>query len=366
MALIVSRQISTPENSAKPTAIADILLVDDDPDAIQLVGRILAGVGKLRFATNGPDALRLARDSAPDLILLDAEMPGMSGFELLRKLKAEALLADVPVIFITSHTEAGFEVSALDMGAADFIAKPLKSSRVLARVKTQLRLKQATDELHRTATTDVLTGIANRRQFDESLEREWVRTQRSGDPLSLLMIDVDHFKLYNDLYGHPRGDVCLQHVSQALVGACKRRADLVARYGGEEFMILLPQTPRQGAKFMAQHVLESVAGFGIFHEDSATTHFVTVSVGIACYDEASACWVTPSLQSREPTTLRCNAADLRLAADKALYAAKRSGRAQAQFRDIADVDVTGNLTGPQHSGTSDQPAGVSAAPDRSS
>src|ERR1700726_11696 len=112
-----------------PSAI-NLLLVDDDPDAIQLVGRILAEVGRLRFATNGPDALRLARDSAPDLILLDAEMPGMRGFELLRTLKRGPLLADVPVFFIPSHTEAGFEVSALDMGAADFIAKPFKSSRV--------------------------------------------------------------------------------------------------------------------------------------------------------------------------------------------------------------------------------------------
>src|SRR3984885_2635479 len=280
MATSVSRQAIEPRASRKPDTDVNILLVDDDPGAIQLMGRILADVGKLRFATNGKDALRLARDSTPDLILLDAEMPRMSGFELLKKLKAESSLLEVPVIFITSHTETGFEVSALDLGGADFIAKPLKSSRVLARVKTQLRLKQATDELQRTATTDSLTGIANRRQFDESLEREWVRTQRSGDPVSLLMIDVDHFKLYNDLYGHPRGDACLQHVSQALIGACKRRADLVARYGGEEFIILLPQTPRLGARYMAQHVLDSVAGSGIFHEDSSTTHYVTVSVGI--------------------------------------------------------------------------------------
>jgi diguanylate cyclase (GGDEF)-like protein len=303
------------------------------------MGRILADVGRLRFATNGADALRLARDSAPDLILLDAEMPGMSGFELLRKLKAEALLADVPVIFITSHTEAGFEVSALDMGAADFIAKPLKTSRVMARVKTQLRLKNATDELRRTATTDALTGIANRRGFDQSLEREWLRTQRSGDPVSVLMIDVDHFKLYNDLYGHPRGDVCLQHVSRALLGVCKRRGDLVARYGGEEFVILLPQTPRLGAQHMAQDVLDAVAGLGIYHENSATTHHVTISVGIACYDDVSTCWVSPSSQRRDDSKTHRGAAELMLAADRALYSAKHAGRAQAKFLDIAEVDA---------------------------
>jgi PleD family two-component response regulator len=181
----------------RPTIDGDvnILLVDDDPGAIQLLGCILADVAELRFATNGKDALRLARAAAPDLILLDAEMPGMSGFELLKTLKAEPSLSDVPVIFITSHSEAGFEVSALDMGASDFIAKPLKSSRVLARVRTQLRVKLMADELRRTATTDALTGVSNRRQFDVSLEREWSRTQRSGEPMALLMIDVDHFKL---------------------------------------------------------------------------------------------------------------------------------------------------------------------------
>ena len=324
-----------------------ILLVDDDPGAIQLMGRILADVGKLRFATNGKDALRLARDSAPDLILLDAEMPGMSGFELLRTLKAEPSLADVPVIFITSHSEGGFEVSALDMGAADFIAKPLRSSRVLARVRTQLRMKHMTDELRRTATTDSLTGVANRRQFDESLEREWMRARRSGDPVSLLMIDVDHFKLYNDRYGHPKGDVCLRHVARALLSTCKRPADLVARYGGEEFVILLPQTPRHGARHMAQQVVDDVAAFGILHEDSQTTHHVSVSVGIACFDDASACWQSDSHALR--------ASDLVQAADKALYSAKQAGRGQAKLRDIADLltgstagDEARNATGPPH------------------
>src|ERR1700733_11292248 len=189
MAITVSKETVESRGVAKPHKGVSILLVDDDTGAIQLMGRILADVGKLRFATNGQDALRLARDSTPDLILLDAEMPGMSGFELLKMLKAECSLADVPVIFITSHSEAGFEVSALDMGAADFIAKPLRSSRVLARVRTQLRVKHMADELRRTATTDVLTGVANRRHFDELLEREWRRSGRCGDPGALLRVD---------------------------------------------------------------------------------------------------------------------------------------------------------------------------------
>jgi diguanylate cyclase (GGDEF)-like protein len=333
MATSVPRQAIEPRASRKPDTDVSILLVDDDPGAIQLMGRILVGVGQLRFATNGNDALRLARESAPDLILLDAEMPGMSGFELLKMLKAESSLAEVPVIFITSHNEAGFEVSALDMGAADFIAKPLRSSRVLARVRAQLRVKHMADELRRTATTDALTGVANRRQFDELLEREWLRARRSGEPVSLLMIDVDHFKLYNDLYGHPKGDICLKHVAQVLERACRRPADVVARYGGEEFMILLPQTPRQGAQHVAQEVLEAVAAFGILHDDSQTTHYVSVSVGIACFDDASGCWAYDS-----PGLL--GASDLVLAADKALYSAKHAGRGQAKLRDIGDADTS--------------------------
>jgi diguanylate cyclase (GGDEF)-like protein len=331
MASSVPRHAIEPRASANPEAGTNILLVDDDPGAIQLMGRILADVGNLRFATNGRDALRLARDSAPDLILLDAEMPGMSGFELLKMLKAESALTDVPVIFITSHSEAGFEVSALDMGAADFITKPLRTSRVLARVRTQLRAKHMADELRRTATTDGLTGVANRRQFDLALESEWSRARRCSEPFSLLMVDVDHFKLYNDLYGHPQGDSCLCHVTHALLSVCKRPADLVARYGGEEFVILLPQTPRQGAQHIAQLVLDAVAANGIFHEKTQSTHFVTVSVGIGCFDDASAPWAAES-------SGLC-AGDLVDAADSALYSAKQAGRARVKLQDIAQSCV---------------------------
>ena len=186
---------------------SDILLVDDDPDAIKLLSRILSGSGNLRFATCGEDALRLAREAAPDLILLDAEMPGMSGFQVLEELRAEPRLAGAAVIFVTSQSGAAFTVSAFEMGAADYITKPVNAALVLARVRTQLRTKRLTDELRRTATTDSLTGIASRRQFDESYKHEWLRAQRAGDAVALLLVDVDHFKLYNDRYGHPAGAI---------------------------------------------------------------------------------------------------------------------------------------------------------------
>jgi diguanylate cyclase (GGDEF)-like protein len=294
----------------------------------------------LQFATSGEDALRMARKSAPDLILLDAEMLGMSGFQVLDSLRADPQLADVPVIFVTSHSEAGFEVSALEMGAADFISKPFKSSLVLARVKTHLRLKRMTDELRRIAATDSLTGLANRRQFDDSLEREWLSSLRAGDPIALLLIDIDHFKLYNDRYGHQKGDACLRQVAKALVSASLRPADLVARCGGEEFAILLPQTSRGGAEHVAHRILDAVEALRIRHEASLMADHVTLSIGIACYDESSACWSIPSADYRfglDPQE-RGVASNLVLAADKAMYSAKHAGRGRARLLDMADVD----------------------------
>jgi diguanylate cyclase (GGDEF)-like protein len=261
---------------------------------------------------------------------LDAEMPGMTGFQLLGMLKSEPQLADVPVIFITGHTEAGFEVSALEMGAADFIAKPFRSSLVLARVKTHLRMKRMADDLRLAATTDSLTGVGNRRLFDDSLQREWLRARRTADPLSLLLVDIDHFKLFNDRYGHQQGDDCLRQVARALESACKRPADVVARYGGEEFVVLLPQTPRAGAEQIGARLLDRVKALGIYHEDSPPSRSVSVSIGIACHDASAGHCDTPD-------RCKCSAIQLVSAADRALYGAKHAGRGQAVVLDITDI-----------------------------
>jgi len=159
--------------------------------------------------------------------------------------------------------------------------------------------------------------------------------------LALLMIDVDHFKLFNDRYGHPAGDTCLHAVAQALLRASLRPADLVARYGGEEFVVLLPQTPRDGAEHVAQAVLDAVAALAIVHDGSTTSAQVSVSVGIGCYDEASACWVPASADSRlfpEGPHACCSLVRLVQAADQALYSAKHAGRARARLLDLADAD----------------------------
>jgi len=324
---------------------ASILLVDDDPGSIQLLNRVLAGLGQLRFASNGKDALRLALESPPDLILLDAEMPGMSGFETCKALKAHPALVDIPVIFVTSHSEPAFEIAGFELGAADFITKPVNPPLVVARVKAQLRVKRMDDELRRIATIDVLTGIANRRRFDESLEREWRGARRSCEPLALLMIDVDHFKAFNDRYGHPAGDVCLSAVAQALRRAGTRPADLVARYGGEEFALLLPKTPRAGAEHVARQALAAIEALAIAHDASPTTDHITVSVGVACYDRESTCWLSHSAEQHSDVDVDLDAlspytaVELLLAADQALYAAKRHGRAQASHLNLSDINA---------------------------
>jgi diguanylate cyclase (GGDEF)-like protein len=265
----------------------------------------------------------------------------MSGYQVCEALKATPSLVDIPVIFVTSHSEPAFEVAGFKIGAADFIAKPVSAALVLARVTMQLRVKSMADQLRRTATVDVVTGVATRRSFDESLEREWRRSRRTGTPLALLMIDIDHFKQFNDRYGHPAGDDCLRVVAQALVGTSMRPADLVARYGGEEFVMILPETPRAGAQQLAHRVLDRVEALEIAHEKSPTAGHVTVSVGVACYDKDSDCWTPPWLESNsgDPLRGRYGPSALLLAADKALYSAKRTGRAQAKLLDIADVDT---------------------------
>jgi diguanylate cyclase (GGDEF)-like protein len=331
---------------------SSILLVDDDPGMIQVMGRILSGIGQLRFATSGTAALKQARELPTDLMLLDAEMPGMTGYQVCEIMKADPALRDIPVIFVTAHSGDELELKGLEIGAVDFIAKPISEPLLLARVRTQLRVKHLTDELRRIATIDALTEVSNRRTFDEALGREWKRCLRARIPLSLVMVDVDHFKLFNDHYGHPAGDGCLRSIAQALHSACMRPADLVARYGGEEFVLLLPHTPRAGAELMGARVHSAIALLSVPHEMSPTAPCVTVSVGIGYHDEQSASWAKLPVDSRGGVSPACTAHDLVRCADQALYEAKRRGRARTWQRDIDDINASGRAhpTGPPGSG----------------
>lgn len=318
-----------------------ILLVDDDAGSLQMLRRTLAETADIRFATNGTDAYRLALELPPDLMLVDAEMPGVNGFDLCAAVKANPRLADIPVIFVTSHAEPRFEVRGLEVGAADFIAKPINPALLQARVKTQLRMKQQGDDLRRLVTVDAITGVANQARFTELLEREWLRLRRTLDPLSLVVVELDHFRAFTQRYGAEAADACLSSVAHALEAACQRPADSVGRLGGAKFALLLPQTPRAGAVCMVGKVMAAIDALSIEHDSSPSALHITASLGLSTYDELSPSWILwPNdlgFAREQNPRLICNASELFNAAEKALVLATLAGGVKAFSLDIADL-----------------------------
>lgn len=290
-----------------------LLVVDDQPANVQALYQALAADHQVFVATSGEQALALAPVKLPDLVLLDVVMPGIDGFEVCRRLKADEATADIPVIFVTARDAEADEARGLDAGAVDFITKPINPRIVRARVRTHLTLKRQSDLLRRLAYIDGLTGLGNRRGFDLRLAQEWQRGTRNGQPLALLLIDVDHFKRYNDRHGHQAGDDCLRQVAETLAEGLGRPGDLVARYGGEEFACILPETPLDGALVLAQRLLAMVRTLGLPHGDAPGETIVTVSIGAAAIMPADG---TP-------------AAELLAEADRQLYRAKALGRNRA-------------------------------------
>jgi diguanylate cyclase (GGDEF)-like protein len=295
-----------------------ILVVDDAMENIRILHNALQDEHEVLFAMDGARAIEMAHSQRPDLILLDAMMPGMDGYGVCAALRAAPDTRDIPVIFITALNQPEDETRALDAGAADFISKPVNAAVVRARVRTQLTVKRQRDALRALTLTDGLTGVANRRAFDERLEAEWRRCARAALPVALLLLDVDHFKAYNDRYGHQAGDDCLVRVAAALRRAAARPQDLVARYGGEEFAILLPQVGSRGAEGVASRLLDELVALDIEHAGSPTAPRLTLSMGIA------------SLLPGEANT----PAALVQAADALLYQAKAGGRNQYRM-DVA-------------------------------
>jgi len=287
-----------------------ILVVDDAMENIRILHAALQDQHEVLFALDGAKALELARAQQPDLILLDAVMPQMDGHRVLAALRAEPQTRDIPVIFVTALSSPEDETRALDAGAADFISKPVNVAVVRARVRTQLTVKRQADALRALTLTDSLTGVANRRAFSERMDVEWRRCARAGLPMALILADIDHFKMYNDRYGHQAGDACLEQVARAMVRTAGRAQDLVARYGGEEFAILLPQLEMAGAASVAGRLLAELARLAIPHAASPTAPVLTASMGIA---------------SVLPAGGQAGAALIR-AADAALYEAKAAGR----------------------------------------
>lgn len=291
---------------AKPS----VLIIEDEVATQALLNAVLGAEWDIRTAPTGEAGLALAVASVPDLILLDVGLPDCDGLHVCRRLKENPRLGQVPVIFLTARTSGEDEIDGLQAGGIDYIAKPIKPAVLKARIRNHLELKQHRDELLRLARTDGLTGLCNRRTFDDMFDREWRRLARTGEPLAVIMMDVDHFKLYNDTYGHGGGDTCLQRVARAAQGVLQRPADIVARYGGEELVALLPETGLEGALAVGEAIRAAVAGLEIPHAASTTAPHVTLSLGVAC--------AVPKAD-RSPVGLLD-------AADRQLYAAKMDGR----------------------------------------
>lgn len=291
-----------------------IMVVDDTPTNIQVLAEILGQEYEIFFALNGMEGLAMAEAQQPDIILLDIMMPKMDGFEVCQKLKENPVTKNIPVIFITALNMEEDEAKGLELGAVDYITKPIRPSVVRARIKNHVKLKRYRDYLENISMKDGLTGVPNRRRMDEYLEQEWKRSKRKNKPISLLMLDIDHFKLYNDNYGHSEGDECLKKVASAIEDSLSRPADMAARFGGEEFACILPETDEQGAKLIAKRVQENIKKMNIPHEYSPIDSLVTLSIGIAATVPDESATVQKFLKS----------------ADQMLYKAKKSGRNQTQ------------------------------------
>lgn len=301
-----------------------ILIVDDIPDNIQVLAGILGASYEISFATSGLQALDMARKNPPDLILLDVMMPGMDGFAVLEQLQHHPTTAEIPVIFVTAHPGSEAETSALEAGAVDFIPKPVNPSVARARVQVHARLvrrnrelqelseryKTMADNFRELSIHDGLTGLYNRHYLDSLLSKEIARAQREEQPLSLAMLDIDHFKKINDMYGHARGDAVLSAMGKLIQGRI-RKSDTAFRHGGEEFMLVLPNTALKDAQFLCEDIRGMIATQAI---GGMEPEHVKVSIGIAERETND--------NSGEDTIHR---------ADLALYRAKNKGRNRVEI-----------------------------------
>ncbi|MEO5356381.1 MAG: diguanylate cyclase [Nitrospirae bacterium YQR-1] len=287
-----------------------ILIVDDMPMNIKILNELLQEDYLTYYATGGNQAIEMTSLIVPDLILLDIIMPEINGYEVYKTIREDEHLASIPIIFITAMDGDIDESYGLNIGAVDYITKPFNPSIVKLRVKNHLELKKQRDILSKLATIDALTAIPNRRTFDDSYRREWTRAVRINSALSLMLIDIDYFKLYNDHYGHIQGDISLRKVADTLQACLKRPTDLVARYGGEEFVCLLPETGIDGVVQIGNQIRVSIEALKIPHEFSKVSSYITISAGCSK--------VSPTLDILPEIFLSH--------VDKLLYQSKQGGR----------------------------------------
>jgi two-component system chemotaxis family response regulator WspR len=333
-------------DTATDSAAADhgkwavVLLVDDQAMVAEGIRRMIADEPDIRFhyCAEPKKAVHEAIACKATVILQDLVMPDVDGLTLVRFYRNNPMTRDVPIIVLSSKDDPHIKSDAFDQGATDYLVKLPEKVELLARIRAHAKsyvaqkerdeafrnlsrmqeqlekmnseLELSNRELQRLSSLDGLTGLANRRQFDETLLQEWQRAMRAGMPLSLIFADIDFFKRYNDQYGHQAGDDCLKQVATALQKTIHRPGDLMSRYGGEEFVMVLPETTEQGALAVAEKVLATVTGLKIPHANSDAADHVTLSIGVA-----TAC---PQEGSRPQRLIET--------ADKMLYRAKDRGR----------------------------------------
>jgi diguanylate cyclase (GGDEF)-like protein len=313
-----------------------VLVVDDARSNRLLVSRFIEAMGHTTIeASDGEEAVAVFIREKPDLVLMDVMMPGMDGFEATRRIRAIEGQEWVPVIFLSAQEDERDIATGIEAGGDDYLAKPVSQVVLSAKMRAMQRiaemrgqlvkmsreLEATNQELERLAHIDGLTGIANRRYFDVCLAREFARSLRNRNPLSLILADVDHFKAYNDHYGHQAGDDVLKQMAARMTNCLRRPADLVARYGGEEFVIVLPETNRGGALRVAELLRAAIEELAIPHGWSSVANKVTLSLGVAC---------TTSESIPTPEALLADA-------DQALYSAKHAGRNRVAPEFIAPV-----------------------------
>ncbi len=322
--------------SAPDSFPAMVLLVDDQVMVGEAIRRALAAEPGIDFhyCSDPQRALAEAIQTRPTVILQDLVLPGVDGLSLVRAYRAHQSTRDVPIIVLSTKEEATIKGAAFTAGANDYLVKLPDTIELVARIryhtrsyltlqqrdeayqalrKSQQKLLEINMELRRLTNLDGLTGLANRRYFDEYLAAEWRRALRERREMSVLMVDVDHFKAFNDTYGHVAGDDALKRVADTILSACDRSTDLAARYGGEEFSLVLPGTSASGARLIAEKLRRAVAALGVPHATSSTADHLTASIGVA------------SMLPQDPD----GALALLQAADRGLYDAKRQGRNRA-------------------------------------
>lgn len=329
-----------------------MLIVDDSIESRTLLKRILvrSGYEDVIEASSGEAAIELlyAQDNTNqsiDLILLDVVMPGMNGIDVCKKIKEDDRFIDLPIIMVTGMDDVSILEQAFKAGAMDYIKKPYYTLELHARIGNALKLKQEMDKrkarerelldvteelqelnyiLEQLSNIDSLTDVANRRSFDLAIQTEWRKALRTGEPLSLLIFDIDKFKVYNDTYGHQVGDQCLKEVAAVLKETINSARFLVARYGGEEFVAILPNTSLDKAIIIAEKTRENILKKKIVHEKSTVSKYLTISVGVSC-----------AYLNGEATSVD----ELIRIADEGLYLSKRSGLNQVRAIQRRDINA---------------------------